>query len=393
MRMMKYVIYFGVLFMPDGNAAAQRAYSFSKLIKANGYTPVIIGMNKHNIEKDIIKTRHEENGMQVYEMNYPNSILTWLNMLCSIKPIVEVIENLGGSNVQAVIAMDYFSIALKRIIRYCKENNIKFVADAVDWFSKSLYKFPKGIIKDLDTKYRMEFLYKKIDCMITISDFLKCYYQPYVNNIIEIPGIYCKKNHLIKKGCEYVPNDILTLGFVGSPGKFCEKEKIDWIIQAICKINYKDIKIKLIIAGVDQESLQKYRPDLVELDKFEDSVICKGRIAHTECVRIISKCDFTIIVREDNLLSKAGFPTKLGESFAYGTPVFATPTSNIAEFISSDYGFVTDECTFASVENALYSLLSYSVEDKERMHATILKSNPLDWSRFVKRMQEVLENE
>ena len=389
---MKYVIYLGVIFMPDGNAAAQRANAFSELIQKNGYKPVIIGMNKKDEKEKILDTFSEENGTILYSMNYPNNFISWMKLLFSYQDVIEVIEHLGKRNVYAVVAMDYYAIALKRIIHYCEKNNIKFVADAVDWFAKSRYKFPKGLIKNFDTKYRMEYIYKNVDCMIAISELLADFYKPYVKKIVQIPGVYLK-NSFEKKQQGYIPNKILTLGFVGDPGKYCEIEKIDWVIKAICKLNCESIRVRLYVAGIEEETLKIYRPDIVGLKHFKESTEFKGRISHEECIELISKCDFSIIIREDNLLSNAGFPTKLGESFACGTPVIVTPTSNIVKFIPKDYGVVTEACTYDAVEKVLNLLLEYSASDKERVHSIVSRDNPLDCCKFIAQMGEILKDE
>lgn len=156
----KYVIYMGVIFIPDGNAASQRAYAMAKMIKKCGYSPVIVGMHK-NENRDVLATEQFKNDISIYSMSYPTTILSWLRTLYSIQDLCTVINHLGKENIKAIIAMDYYSIALLRIINLCQKHNIIFVADAVDWFAKSQYKFPKNFIKDIDTFIRMQWIYKQ----------------------------------------------------------------------------------------------------------------------------------------------------------------------------------------------------------------------------------------
>lgn len=385
---MKYVIYTGVFFMPDGNAAAQRAHAIEQILKKLGYTPIIIGMNQNGDSGKILESKYEKDDSFYYSINYPQKSIDWIKVLFEIDHIKTVVNTLGCENVHAIIAMDYFSIALNRLIKYCKRNNIRFIADTVDWFAKSNYKFPKRIIKDFDTFYRMKIVHKKSEYMITISSFLKKYYTSNVKKIVQIPGMFVPLKCNLKT---YESNKILTLAFVGSPGKKCEKEKIDWVIQAVCKINKEKIRIKVILVGVDKKSLEVNRPDITALNKFDESIDCLGRLEHDACIDIITRSDFSVIIREDTLLSNAGFPTKLGESYACGTPVLATPTSDIADYVPEGYGFVTETCTYEAVEKGIYNLLLLPQTYIENMHMKIRRDNPLSYTKFVKAMQEVID--
>ena len=95
-----------------------------------------------------IETEKKDDDYILYEMKYPKNNSSWLKMLINIKEITKIIEYYGRANIKAIIMMDYFSVALYRINKYCKNNNIKIIADTVDWFEKSNYNFPKNIIKN-----------------------------------------------------------------------------------------------------------------------------------------------------------------------------------------------------------------------------------------------------
>lgn len=388
---MKYVIYMGVVFMPDGNAAAQRALAFGKLVKHAGYSPVVLGMCNQAVD-NVLSTKMRYEDIEVFSMPYPKSISGWMRMITSISDIRCVIENLGKENIKAIIAMDYFSFALARLMGYCKKNNIDLIVDTVDWFVKSQYKFPKNIIKNLDTKIRMEVLNFHAQKMITISSFLYEYYKKKVGQIVNIPGMIVSKK-LNEQNNAYKGNNYLTLAFVGNPGNYCEKEKIDWLIEIVCKINSENQRIVFHIAGISEEVLRAHRPELFGFNNIDSSVVFHGKITHDECIELISKCDFSVIIREDTLLSRAGFPTKLGESFACGTPVFVTPTSNIVDYISNTHGIVTDECTYASVEKTLYELLEMSAMKKEEMHKQVGLNNPLEYVNFTDEFMKIMRNE
>ena len=377
--------------MPDKNAAAHRARAFSKMISACGYKPVIIGMKQDSNEATILNTCEELDEALVYSMKYPESSIDWIKMLGAIGDLKQVVNHLGSVNIKAIIAMDYFSVALWRMMNFCNKMSIKFIVDTVDWFEKSNYSFPKNIIKDIDTKVRMGFLHKKSTNMITISKFLFDYYQPFVKKIVQIPGVVVTAEE--RKSVEkfHTRDDVISLVFVGSPGNKCEKEKIDWLIKIVCEINKEEKQVVFHIAGITKETLEMNRPELFELDNLESSIVFHGRITHDECIELVAKSDFSVIIREDTLLSRAGFPTKLGESYTCGTPVFVTPTSNISEYIPVTHGVITDECNYEAVEQKLYELVQLKKEDIGKMHKSILSYNPLGCMNFVNDFLQIIE--
>lgn len=386
---MKYVIYTGVFFMPDKNAAAQRALAFSKMIEKIGYKPVIIGFSKETVCGDIIKNEKEYRGIKIFESNYPSSTVEWLKEIVGVENIKRVIEYLGVDNCQCIIAMDYFSIALSRLHLYCRTKKIKIVHDTVDWFSKSDYTFPKNIIKDLDTLIRMKILNKKVKRMITISTLLKDIYEKDVEKVIRIPGVYYTSEKKSKKN--FKDSHVRTISFVGSPGLKCEKEKIDWLIKAVNKSNLVNPKLKLLIVGIDKDTLIINRPDLIDEIESNENVLLLGRLDHSECIEVIKKSDFTTIIRENNLLSNAGFPTKLGESFAYGTPVLATPTSDICDFLIDDYGILTSDCSYESVEESIFEIANMDDTKIIHMNEVIRCNNPLSYEKYISFLREVVE--
>ena len=385
---MNYILYVGVLFMPDRNAAAQRAKALATLIEQSGYIPVIIGMDDRLTEDtEILSTKTIFGKGMYFVSKYPTNTKEWLRMITDISDIVKVIDELNPNNIKAIISMDYFSVALLKLMKYCNRKDIRFIVDTVDWFQKSNASFPRNIVKDCDTSFRMKYVHKKTERMITISKFLYEYYKKSVKNIIMIPGIVNGEYH----DNSYVPQKQLTIAFVGSPGPKCNKEKIDWLIKIVCGINKLETRARFFIAGVDRDTLLSNRPDLANIERFDESIFCLGKLDHSECLELIKKCDFAAIIREDTLLSKAGFPTKLGESFQCGTPVIVTPTSNISEFIPSTHGIIADSCTYQATEKAILQALELSVEEKYKMHEAVSAYNPLDASVFISKFKTIIE--
>ncbi len=167
-----YVIYIGEMIMPDKNAAAQRVTSVAKSIQDIGYTPVVLGLSNNMVSSNVIDTKTTYNEIECFCVQYPKSKLEWFNRIISIKPIEQIVKYYGQDSIKAIIALDYESIALYRLDRFCKKNNIKLIMDNVEWYQKSKLHFPMNLAKNLDTRFRMQIIYPRAEYMICISKYL-----------------------------------------------------------------------------------------------------------------------------------------------------------------------------------------------------------------------------
>ena len=132
----------------------------------------------------------------------------------------------------------------------------------------------------------------------------------------------------------YKANDVFTIGYAGFPGHKMEKERIDWLVRAVCDLNEDGKPCRLLIAGCDRKIVEDFDPTIVNYSSYTHSVQYLGYLGHQDCLRMLASCDFSAIVREDKRVTKAGFPTKLSESLGCGTPVISTPFSNILLLIT-----------------------------------------------------------
>ena len=60
-----------------------------------------------------------------------------------------------------------------------------------------------------------------------------------------------------------------------------------------------------------------------------------GKLQNVKALSLIKNSDFSIFFRKKNLVTTAGFPTKLSESIACGTPVITNDSSDLKEYIEN----------------------------------------------------------
>ena len=118
-------------------------------------------------------------------------------------------------------------------------------------------------------------------------------------------------------------NGKIKLVYTGSPG---HKDKLDDIITIITELSDK---YELDIAGIEGVNT--------------DNIRYHGLLSHTKSLDLVSKSHFSVLLRPDNKVSKAGFSTKVVESMSCGTPVITNRTGDLANFISDgENGYIFD---------------------------------------------------
>lgn len=383
MRNNKKALYVGGFELPDKNAAAQRVLANGKLFSRIGYDVSYIGVSNDNknerFQNDIINI----DGFQFnsWKQNYPKSKKDWFYFITSINFVKTIIANELKNNIDIVVAYNYPALALWNLRKYCKKNKIKLIVDVTEWYQ------PEGgvvfkIVKGLDSYVRMNFLHKKVDGVIAISSFLFEYYKN--SSRIQLPPLVDKKSG---KWGEVIHSrgNIRRIVYVGSPGNGF-KDRLDVVFLSLSRIKEEIGEFEFKIVGISKkEFLNGFGVNSFP-NNLRSCVVFEGRKSHKEAIETIKASDYSIFLRDKNLVNTAGFPTKFVESISCNTPVLTNASSNIEDFLENgELGFLIDTET----SDALDSSLKYALnQDVERINYMKQKCNLFNGFHF-----EFYENE
>lgn len=388
----KYVLYVGEIELPDKNAAAQRVLANCKLLESIGYQPIIVGLSRSIVarkEFDVVNTIDKLNTFVTFEFPYPSSNLEWMKFVWRIDYIEQVLEMFANGEVHAVIAYNFPALALWRLLRFCKRKSIHFVSDVTEWYGASKRSFPSNLVKDMDTWIRMRIVNKKAINLICASSYLQNYYAAHQCNTVLVPSIVDSSDSRWITKLEYSPGQIRRFAYVGSPGIAAEKDRLDWILEALAEVKTNGFSFMFDVVGIDRDTyLGVFEDHQAILDFLRDEVVFHGRISHKAAIECLRRADFSIFVRQRNRVTNAGFPTKLSESFACGIPVITTPTSDIAEhLIDGENGFLCKDFTVSSIQECIEKAINTDTHLIAEMHERCLEGNPLEIRHFVDRMR------
>ena len=374
------LIYIGGFELPDKNAAAHRVLNNAKVLRELGYEVVFIG-TRHDIQDTIVE---EHQGFTCWSVPYPVGIMQWMRYLSSTKILKQVVQQL--EDVKGIIFYNYQALALAKGMHFCKKRNMWSIVDVTEWYVASKSNVIFWAIKQFDTMIRMRFLNKRADGVISISRYLNNYYNHKKRNVVQIPPLVDKSE---EKWARDISTDIggqIKLVYAGSTSDM--KDNLGIVLQAIYP--YRD-RLSMQIVGVDIEMLKKMLTSDLYEKYIGKHVNIHGRISHLDCLEIIKKSDFQIFVRPKNLVTQAGFPTKLGESFACGTPVITNLSSNINDyFIDGENGFLVEEVGKEQIGHVMEKITNLMDEDILRMKLFCKNSNMFDYHLYVDEVHKFL---
>lgn len=320
----KTILYIGGFQLPDRNAAAHRVVGIAKGCRKLGYDVVFLNSIK-NLNKEKVELK-KYFGFKCYEYTRESNI----DYLLLAKTVIRYLKIIKPS---CVIAYNYPGIALERIRKYCKKHSIKCVADSTEWYKPVTGNMLFRLIKTIDTTYRMKIVQSKLDGVIAISKFLYNYYKDKTQTV-QIPptvDINDKKWHIEKKR----DKNKITFIYAGSPSM--QKERLDIIVDAVEELNANK-EIRFNVVGITEAQFQSiYNRNFVS-----ERIVFWGRVEHKIAIEMTKSSDWAIIIRENNSVVNAGFPTKIVESISCGTPVIFNRFSNVEDYISSKEGVVVE---------------------------------------------------
>lgn len=333
------ILYVGRFELPDREATANRVVANAKLLRDLGHEVILAGWSSDVSTGDGWKTV-ECYGFESYEKHKADSSYEKYKMFSDASPELKLLKKLKP---QMLIAYDFPAVALGKLMKYCKKEGIKVVGDVSEWYTNGRHPIFR-YVRAYDSYKRMKVLHKKMDGLIVISRYLEEYYKD--ENTVLVPplvDISDEKWSLSEK----MSREKKRLVYAGWPSK--TKERLDLIVDAVASV--KDGVI-LDIYGVTEE---KYREIYDYTDGLSDNIVFHGRVSHKETLSAVKNADFSLIIRGSCRKNNAGFPSKLVESIACGTPVLVTDISNVSDHVGDGKnGFIVSaENLVTDIQNAI----------------------------------------
>ena len=139
------------------------------------------------------------------------------------------------------------------------------------------------------------------------------------------------------------------------------------------------------IVGIEIENFIEIYPVFKgELELLKDSVNFYGRVSHSRSVELLKNSDFSIFIRDENIVTKAGFPTKFVESITCGIPVLTNKNSNIEDYLVEGVnGFIVSTENNKRIQDSIEKAILLSPEELYEMKMNCKNSHVFDYHNYL----------
>ena len=379
------IVICGLLKFPAGDAGSLRQYQLAIMLRELGHDVLVAGLgseNKRKIEQyrevNYTSLRYGDNKLQNKVLSH---LLYWKNLkkvLRKYAPDVIIMDDLGPAK----------TIKLKH---YCKVKKIRLIHDSVEWYSPEQFKHGKLSFSYIKKDLLNRVLIDKTCGVIAISRYLEDHFKAKGCRCVRIP-IVISESDLCKE--KELPEDKVVFTYAGQPGK---KDYLHVMLDAFALLPDELLeRVIFHIVGCTKEQMIAAGISNEVLNKLEKQVVIHGRVSHDEVLRILKETHFTLLVRSPvQRYAKAGFPTKIVESLAHGTPPVCNLTSDLAEYLKDEKNaFIIPGYTCEDIKTTIERvILKHSLIGEEmRVEARKTAEESFDYRRYVDIINELIRD-
>lgn len=373
---------------PFGRAYASRAFNLCKMLRDSGNTIIVFcDFLSPELENYFKTDIYNYEGITIFPAfnndRRDNTLIGRLRRQMGVSRKLDCF--LDSRNIDLVIC----SSAPERfasIFKVVKKHRIPLVLEICEWFDFYSWKFgrfdPRHWMADICWKK----YYPRVNGAIVISELLENEFSKFGVSTIRIPTVLDIQKQLYNVSRE---REFLKLLFAGdiSTGK----DRLCEVITSLCS-EFSNRKVILDIYGPtlnDIEQQLKNREYLLN----NENIIIHGYRPQYEINEACCNADFGLILRPCRRSSDAGFPTKLGEYFAAGTPVIANRTGDIANYLfNGQNGFLLEDIDPKSISNLINLLMKMTDNQLDEMRIKARETAALyfDYRVYQDKLNEFL---
>ena len=372
---------------PDNTAMYVRYHTLAKLFQYVGYDVLILSRGSY--------TKREvsmNDGIRFFSVSAKSQNVIQKGIDIKFR-IYHYMKKILSKDEFAIVLVTGTDLAiLKYLKEYCAKKKILLLSDCVEWYSPS--QFAKGC-KDKTYQQKEYWMTKGIDdrvSTISISSYFQNYFADRRINTIRIPVIMDMKTITVEKK---LSEDKIIIVYAGSPGR---KDYLKEVVEGYSLLEKEErIKLQIRLIGIDKSQLCSHCGiDKNIIASVADGLVCFGRIPRTEVLENLQEANFTILIRPVLArYAQAGFPTKVVESLASGTPVISNLTSDLGMYLKDmENAVVVSGCSSEEVRDALKKVASTTFQERITMCRNARKSaeQNFDYRKYAESLSIFLKD-
>lgn len=353
---------------PDGDAAAIRTMSLACAFRDLGYDVTVLGKGTLR-DEDYIASRggYYLNGIKYQTMN-PGPISFRYRLLNPWKRLRLFATNLealdlGGCRAVVINAADSARhVPFVRAV--CRRRNLPLIGDICEWYDPR--QITGGWVNPFYLVFQVvfHFVLPRLRNMIVVSRLLEERFSGGGRSVlriaspIDVAGIEAN---------DRTPGDRLVLLYAGAAGR---KDLLGEVLAALSLLAPEERRrVEFRLLGPTREDLVEFlhgRDDL--LREIADVVKPLGRVPRRDVLLALQEAHFSVLFRPDRRYARAGFPSKVPESLAAGTPVLLNLTGDLGDYVGdAQASIVAESSSVADIATAIRRALRLSRTEYQQM--------------------------
>ncbi len=385
---MKVVIITGNKY-PCGDAGAVRQHATAKMFKALGHEVLVLGYGDPN--KNSVK-EYEGILYETFRPNSKNILVRGIYRYLFIDRVSRYMDRkFKGKKIDWILAVDFFPRDYKTIAKIARRYHAGLIHDSVEWYSPE--EFSDGVKNRSyrDKEYTNTVAVGKGWRVMAISSYLEEHFSKRCDKTVRIPVIM--DIDAIESNLRVSNADKIRFSYVGAPGR---KDYLKEIIEGFAMLSDDQLKkVELNIVGVDLHQLESVcGVEKESITKLKDTMVAHGRLPHNEAIKFVREADYTLLFRDASLrYAKAGFPTKIVESLACGTPPVCNLSSDLGMYLrNEENAIIAGGHSPEAVKNAVERALSISAEKRVEIRHQARKTAEqcFDYKNYVSEIETLI---
>jgi len=396
------IIYVGNFDLPNRNAAGSRVLANGYIFREMGYNVVYFGTSmKTDLSFSLENSFEIQHGFESYKFPYFKPSFDWMQYASLYNEFISLIKTKGiDKRVKAIIFYGSPTISLwvSKVVKWCNNNGVLAIEDCVDWLEIHHGNLIFRLLKRIDYTYRKAYVNKRMDGIICISEYLQKYYNRKGKNTVIIPPLRVEKIRInsFPKGDDFVRIAYAGIPFTGGQRlreRHHAKDRLDLAIKYLYFAFKSGINFRFDIYGITKDHYVSGLPeDQYMLNAMSNVVFFHGYKRAEIIDEEVSNADFTILIRDVNRGTNAGFSTKFVQSISCGTPVITTNTSDIMKYMQENiYGFILEKDEQSAIEK-IKQILLLPKEQIAQMKKQCAASDMFLYKNYIYRMYEFMDS-
>jgi Glycosyltransferase len=374
----------------DGSAGSQRELVLGKLLRFLGYDVCFCTLADAKYGEI-----HEFKSFQYVTLRKSGKSLikrffNYFNYSKNLKRLLA--DEFSNQIIKKIVVTDIPWNAFEFVLRYAKRKKIDLIHNSVEWYSPQEYHYGRLSIEYNLNNFLNTTIIRNPMKVIGISSYLTAYFRFRNIRALRLPFIVDTETIKCEKRCSF---DKLVLLYAGNATG--RKDYLKEMIEGLSVLSDNELnRIEFRIFGVsDYSIINDCKVDQKVLVKLKDTLKMYGKVPHEVVLSHLREAHFTPLLRSETLrYAKAGFPTKITESLASGTPVICNITSDLGMFIRDGIeGLIVSSCSADAFAEAIRRALLLSSDEMLAMQIAAREcvENKLDYRNYSEEMKSFLE--